>query len=145
MSKQLTKHFTWDEATVSVKAKQLGIPNTPQPEDIEAIEFTASQMEKVRELLGKPIIVNSWYRNHRVNEAVGGVRNSAHRMGYAVDFISPQHGSVTEICKVIEASGIKYDQLIWEYGQWVHISFAPAMRQQTMHIKQAGKYQFGLP
>jgi uncharacterized protein YcbK (DUF882 family) len=47
----------------------------------------AKVLEEVRELFGgKPIIVTSWYRPAKINKAVGGVSNSRHILGDAVDF-----------------------------------------------------------
>lgn len=144
----MPKTFPWHEATVSSTAEQRGITNLPQSEaTIRAIQHTASQMVKVREILGNnPVIVNSWFRSSLVNKLVGGVVNSSHMSGYAVDFHCPRYGSPTAICRKLKDSGLKYDQLIWEYGKWVHISFAPAMRQETLYIENARiGYRLGLP
>lgn len=142
----LTKNFSYTEAIRSEAARKAGISNEPHLNDTAAILNTAYNMERVRCLLGdSPIIVNSWYRNEQVNRLVGGVANSAHRLGHAVDFTCPAFGSVTDVCRAIVDSGIEFDQLIWEYGRWVHISFAPALRGQVLHIKQAGQYRQGLP
>lgn len=142
---ELTRHFTLAEATKSDTARRMGISNKPHADDLPNIFDTAFQMERVREILGSnPVIVNSWYRNEEVNRLVGGVPNSAHRLGYAVDFTCPRFGSVTDVCQAIIDSGIKFDQLIWEYGRWVHVSFDPRSRQQVLHINGDG-YRVGLP
>ena len=142
----LTKHFTLAEATRSDTAARLGLSNAPPQGDLQTLTETAYQMERVRALLNdQPIRISSWYRNEQVNRAVGGVPNSAHRLGYAVDFTCPGFGSVTDVCRAIADSGIQFDQLIWEYGRWVHISFDPRNRRQVLHIKQAGQYKLGLP
>ena len=142
----MTPHFTLAEALKSSTATQRGIGNTPNATQLTAIKHTAVQMERVREALdNKPILVSSWFRNAAVNKAVGGVVNSDHMSGYSVDFNCPSFGSITDICQAIIDAGIKFDQLIWEYGRWVHISFAPAMRQNVLHIKKGAGYQLGLP
>lgn len=139
-------NFTWKEVTVSETADARGISNQPHVEDLPAILHTAAQMEAVRSLLNdNPVLVNSWYRNEVVNRLVGGVPGSAHRQGFAVDFRCPGYGSVTDVCKAIAASDLQYDQLIWEYGRWVHISFSPRMRRQNLWIKsKAQGYQLGV-
>lgn len=144
---ELTKNFTLSEATRSDTARKLGISNTPSPVELDRIMETALQMERIRSTLGdKPILINSWFRNTETNRAVGGVANSDHLRGDAVDFRCPGYGDVTAVCKAIIASGIKFDQLIWEYGRWVHISFDPRMRQQVLHISNtSGGYRPGLP
>ena len=142
---KLSDNFKLQEALNSSTADRLGISNTPNAKQLIAIKHTATQMEKVRKVLkNKPISISSWFRATAVNKAVGGVSNSDHISGYAVDFKCPGFGSITDICKALVASGIKFDQLIWEYGRWVHISFSPSMRQQVLHIKGRG-YQQGLP
>lgn len=141
----LTKHFTLAEATRSDTARRLGIPNTPSPVELDRILETALQMERVRSILGdKPVIISSWFRNPQVNKAVGGVADSAHLRGDAVDFNCPRFGTITEICKAIADSDLNFDQLIWEHNRWVHISFDPRKRRQIMHTTKGG-YAWGLP
>lgn len=142
----LTKNFTLSEATRSDTAQQRRISNQPSAADLETLIATALMMERVRVLLGDQAIhVSSWYRSPELNKAVGGVPNSAHRLGHAVDFTCPGFGSVTDVCRAIADSGLQFDQLIWEYGRWVHISFDPRNRGEVLHIKQAGQYRQGLP
>jgi hypothetical protein len=120
----LSEHFTLEEATLSQTAIRRGLDNTPSPETIEVLKRTALQMEKVRALLGKPILVSSWFRSLLVNQAVGSSATSQHIKGEAVDFICPAYGTPYAICKFLMESSIliRYDQLIYE-GTWVHISF----------------------
>ncbi len=139
MPTQLSPHFTLEEFTVSDTAKQLGLSNQPTPDMLQRLKNTAAQMEKVRTLLGGlPITVNSAYRSPAVNSAVGGVPTSAHQQAYAVDFTCAAFGSPYDVCKKIAASGIKFDQLIHEKRVWVHLSFAPTMRQMLLTLPPAG-------
>ena len=139
---KISPHFTLREVTTT----QTGIDNSIHPNDLPAVKHTAEQMERVRTVLrNNPILINSWYRNDKVNKAVGGVPNSAHRLGYAVDFRCPGFGSVTEICRAIRDSDIEFDQLIWEYGRWVHISFDPRNRNQLLKIDTGTGYLPGIP
>ena len=132
---RLSEHFTLAEMTVSQAAARRGISNLPPPEIIERLRRTAGEMERVRELLGgKVISVSSGYRSPAVNALVGGARNSGHLHGFAVDFNCWSFGSPYKVCKAIEASAIKYDQLIHEFGDWIHVSFDPSMRQQELTV-----------
>lgn len=144
---QLSKHFTLAEATRSDTAVRLKLNNQPTTErEEQLLRCTAMHMEHVRRLLhDKPIIVTSWFRSRAVNSAVGGVKDSAHRLGYAVDFSCPGYGSITDICKAIDNSCLQFDQMIWEKGSWVHLSFDPRMRRQTLTTHDARTYQPGLP
>lgn len=45
----------------------------------------AKQLDNVREAWGAPIFVTSWYRDYKTNKRVGGVFNSQHLTGKAVD------------------------------------------------------------
>lgn len=76
-----TPHFTWAEATKN---------GTRIPTDrsvVENIVAIAKVMEEVRTKFGgKPITVNSWYRDPATNRRVGGASRSRHLVGDAVDF-----------------------------------------------------------
>lgn len=47
------------------------------------------KLDKLREKVGHPIIVNSGYRCPEHNEEVGGVENSQHLLGCAADITCP--------------------------------------------------------
>ena len=113
---QLSEHFSLEEATHSDTATRLGINNQPSPQQLENMKKAAAGMEEVRKLLGKSIHVNSWLRLPEVNVAVGGSKISSHMDGWAIDFTSKGFGSPLEVCKAIEAAGIKFDQMIHEYA-----------------------------
>ena len=134
----LSAHFTLEEFTRSETALRKGIDNTPPPEIVANLTELALGMEKVRELLGHPIHINSAYRGPKVNSAVGGSKNSAHMRGYAADFVCPGYGDVSAICHTIMDSTIEYDQLIHEFTAWVHISFDPQMRHMNLTIDGGG-------
>jgi putative chitinase len=142
---QLSEHFTLEEATHSDTAIRMGINNQPSEAQLENMKTAAVGMEKVRTLLGKGINVNSWLRLPEVNVAVGGSKISSHMDGWAIDFTCAGFGDPLAVCKAIEASGIKFDQMIHEYARWTHISFAPEMRGQKLTIfRPANKYVVGL-
>lgn len=128
----LSKYFTLEELTFSEIAGRLGIENTPSTEIANQLSFTAYQMDKVRELLGYPVLVSSGYRCPQLNAAVKGSPTSSHMKGEAIDFICPGFGSVREVFDKIRKSGIEFDQLIVEFGRWVHIGFGPKIRKQVM-------------
>ena len=128
---KLSEHFTLGEFTQSSTALRTGIKNIPSPNQIGILKQTAEQLEQVRELLGYPIFITSGYRSPTLNRFIGGSVNSAHCLGYAVDFKCLQFGNPIDIVQKIKDSGIKYDQIIAE-GFWTHISFAPALRQQAL-------------
>ena len=88
---KLSKYFTYNELTFSETAKRLKYTNAPPPKELKSLTNTAQQLDKVRELLGCPVIVNSGYRSLAVNRAIGSSDNSQHVKGEAVDFRTTEH------------------------------------------------------
>ncbi|HEX5212878.1 MAG TPA: D-Ala-D-Ala carboxypeptidase family metallohydrolase [Pseudolabrys sp.] len=128
---QLTDHFTLEEFTRSSTAEEKGIDNSPTPEHLENLKLLAAGMESVRALFNVAIQITSGYRNPELNAAVGGVPNSAHALGFAADF--HVHGfEDLDAAKKVRDSAVKFDQLIFEKGRCVHISFDPKLRQQVL-------------
>lgn len=142
----MSAHFTLDELCFSEYAARHNIPNKPMPRIVENIELVLIPgLEQVRALLKCPMIVSSGFRSQVLNDAVGGSITSQHRYGLACDFHAPAFGTPFEVCKAIEASGIAFDQLIHEYGQWVHVSFVRNdPRRSVLSIFSPGRYQQGI-
>lgn len=128
---QLTDHFTLEELTFSQTATRKGIDNEPSEEVKRNLKTLAEGLERVRAILLYPLHVSSGYRSFHLNKAIGGSITSAHMDGYAADFTSPAFGNPEAIVRTLYRHGIKCDQCIME-GTWVHISFAPAMRNQFL-------------
>ena len=136
---QLTTHFALEEFTLSQEAARKGLDNTPTPEAMANLLRTATGMEAVRVVLGgAPISISSGYRSPSVNAAVGGAKNSQHMTGMACDFTAHRFGTVQQVFDAIKRSGIAYDQLIIEFGRWVHISFSDKPRKQALVIDNNG-------
>lgn len=126
MPKKLSPHFTLEELVFSQTAARKGIDNTPSPAVLANLKRVAETLEAVRSLLGDvPIRISSGYRSPALNKAIGGAKTSKHMDGLAVDFTAPGFGTVLQTAKKIAASGIAFDQVICEYGSWVHLGLAP--------------------
>jgi hypothetical protein len=139
----LSEHFSLDEATYSETAIRLNINNQPDERQMANMMKAAQKMEEVRNVTGA-LRVNSWLRLPDVNVAVGGSKVSSHMDGWAIDCSSAAHTPYA-LCQFVIKAGIKFDQMIHEYGRWMHISFAPEMRQQELTIfKPEGKYKPGI-
>ena len=54
-------------------------------------EAALDRLAQLREMLGRPMIVNSAYRSEKHNRAVGGAKNSLHRKGVAFDISMANH------------------------------------------------------
>lgn len=142
----LSPHFSLDELTVSQTAARRGIDNTPGPRELEALKRLAAGLEKVRAILGGPILVSSGYRNPVVNRLVGGARSSDHQTGYAADIKCPRFGSPYRVCQELarHRAELGFDQLIHEYAAWAHISFAPRRRGELLSIFNGTGYLQGI-
>ena len=79
-------------------------------------------LEPARQVVG-PIIINSGYRNPRVNALVGGVKSSQHLLGQAAD-IRPKDPSQFQRLVDFFKSHELTDQLLTASG-WLHISWNP--------------------
>lgn len=132
----LTKNFTLEELTFSAEATRRGLDNTPSEEIIKNLKVLALKLEEVREFLGHvPIRVLSGYRSPDVNFVVKGSKNSQHMQGMAADFIAPSFGSPYDIAAKLADSRLIFDQLIHEFGTWVHIGYANGgARKEIMTI-----------
>src|SRR5689334_15932185 len=113
----LSNSFTLEQLTASTTALKRGIDNVPNDEQVANLTELAQTLERVRELLGHELYIDSAFKCPKLNTAVGGSVNSAHLEGYAADFVCPEFGSPLDVCKAIQGSGISFDQLIME-GTW---------------------------
>lgn len=137
---RLSANFTLAELTASATAARQGLDNTPPAEVLETLRATARRMEEVRRLLGdRPIIVTSGYRSLAVNKAVGGSTASAHMTGHAVDFTCPAFGTPSAVARHLakHLPAGSFDQIIEEFGRWVHIGFGPGTRGQLLTARKA--------
>lgn len=135
-------NFTIAEMVHSSTAEKLNIGNNPPlpvrvhlTETITLLESIRSEWGAYCEVhnLGTPAIrVSSGYRSPELNKAVGGVKTSAHVLGYAADIV-PMNGKQEEfehfIAEVFARKGYAYDQLIIEKSKtsrWVHVGYKNA-------------------
>lgn len=140
---QLSPNFSLAEFTLSQTASRLNIENTPSSDVVKNLIVTAKGMEEVRGLLNsKPILISSGYRGVTLNTAVKGSKSSQHTTGEACDFTCPSFGTPADIVKAIVNSNIKYDQVILEFNSWIHISFSPKNRRQSLIIDSNGTREY---
>lgn len=134
---KLGEFFTLGELSISEYASRRGIDNTPPPECAENLKLLVENvLDPLREHLGKPLVISSGYRSPLVNTAIGGSATSDHRFGRAADFTQPEMTVKAVASKIIEL-GLPFDQLIDEYGNWVHVSYrAKGNRGQVLRARR---------
>lgn len=140
---RLTTNFTLAELTVT----STGIANTPAPAEIVHLRNLAEKiLQPLRDDLRRPVLVNSAFRSERVNRTVGGTATSQHRLGQAADIRVDGMTSRALAQRIIDL-GLPFDQVIEEFGRWVHVSYGPRHRRQVLTaVKRGGRtvYDGGL-
>jgi len=141
--KRISKHISYKEAVGSNYAKQKGIKNKPNEQQVENMKLLAEKVfEPLREWVDAPIKVNSMFRSLELNTALKASKTSSHMKGEAMDITSMGGKSNLEMFHWIK-DNLCFDQLIWEFGKepkWLHVSFSKNNRQQVLVTKKRGVY-----
>ena len=125
-------NFTISELTKSDIAIKNNINNMPDINSLDnLLNLVFYCLQPLRDKLNKPIVITSGYRCQQVNKLAGGVANSQHAKGCAVDFHVPGM-TIQQVIDFVKSSDIEYDQLINEYNKWVHISFAKGSNRRQI-------------
>lgn len=121
---KISEHITYKEAVNSVTATRMWLDNNPDTETLmRMIRLAEKVFEPLRVWYGKPIYISSFYRSKEVNKAIGGVMNSQHCKGEAMDIDTGDKEENLKLFNYIK-DNLVFDQLIWEYsGEWVHVSY----------------------
>jgi len=127
-AKKFSKHISWKEATGSATAKKLEIDNTPNDEQLNNMQNLAEDLfEPLRERVGEPILINSFFRCEELNKAISGsATTSQHIKGCAIDLDATKISNC-ELFYIIK-NEFEFDKLIWELGDdnnpaWIHVSY----------------------
>jgi hypothetical protein len=138
----ISNHITYSEATLSTTAIRKSIKNEPNAEQLGNMGLVAEKVfEPVRIWYKKPIKINSFFRNEKLNVAVGGSTTSDHCKGMAIDVSCEDNAKIFDYIK----KNLNFTQLIWEYGNdiqpdWVHFSYDKNnLKKQVLRAKRVGK------
>lgn len=133
---KIGKHFTLDEFTLSQTAARRGLKNDPGATELVAlVDLVEHVLDPLREAVGRPVRVSSGFRSVAVNRAIGGSASSQHTLGQAADFTVPGMTTQQVVDKIREL-GLPFDQLIEEFGSWVHVSYGPRHRRQVLRARR---------
>ena len=125
----ISKHISYKEGVYSTTATRRGIDNTPNDDQLDCMETLAEEVfEPLRDYVGGPIKINSFFRCPELNTAIGGSTTSQHCKCQAID-IDDTYGKMTnaEMYHWIK-DNLDFDQMIWEFGDddnpaWIHVSY----------------------
>ena len=146
---KVTEHYNLSEFSRSATASRLGIDNTIPEALIPNIRNLCEQiLEPLRAHINSPsplgegrgeapVVISSGYRCKALNKAVGGVANSQHMMGEAVDIKPPANSPEGESLTPQQQRAVvadwaawimdncRFDQLLVEKSGsavWLHVS-----------------------
>ena len=113
----ISNYISDREAVYSTTATRRGIDNTPNVDQRKSMhEIARDIFEPLREWVGGPIRINSFFRSPELNTAIGGSGKSQHCKGQAIDIDDTN-------CKKTNAEmynwikeNLDFDQMIWELG-----------------------------
>ena len=135
---QLTKNFSLEELTISQEAARNGLRNRPAQSQLAALKALCENiLQPLRDRVKRPVVVTSGFRSTTVNRRVGGAPSSQHCKGQAADITVPGM-KTAEVVALIRAMHLPFDQLVDEYGQWVHVSYGPRQRCQVLTARYVG-------
>ena len=129
MANKISAHVSYIEGVRSRTADRMGLDNTPNNLQLKCMKDIAEGLfEPLREWVGGPIKINSFFRGEPVNTAIGGSKYSQHMKGQAMDIDDTfGHKTNAEMYHYIK-DNLDFDQLIWEFGDdknpnWIHVSY----------------------
>ncbi len=139
---KLSKNFKLEEFERSAYAARNDLSNRV-PESLlpNLQDLVDRAVQPVRDLLGEGVVISSGYRSLAVNKGIGGSPRSQHMNAEAAD-LQPVRMSVQAAFRKIALSDIPFDQLILEFGEWIHISHrrgGPQRRQVLIASRINGK------
>ena len=149
--KRISEHVSYKEGIHSRTAVRRGFDNTPNAEQLKCMHDIAKYLfEPLREWVGGPIKINSFFRGEPTNTAIGGSKYSQHMKGQAMDIDDTfKYKTNAEMYYYIK-DNLDFDQMIWEFGDdtnpnWLHISYVthrPNRKKLTVALTKNGKTKY---
>ena len=148
---RLSPHFTLAELT-KTNTKIKNVPNEAQVENLKRLCGWLEQLRRrptpspslLREGSEEPIIINSGYRSPEVNRAVGGVPDSNHLTGCAVDIhVTGLEQLIHYASTLLDISDERqedFDELLLERSPkgtyWLHFAVRPSGNRRKVRLIQ---------
>ena len=149
---KLSEHFTLGEFTRSGSHPE--VYNIPSHEAIANLKRLCVWLEELRARYNAPIRINSGYRSPQLNRAIGGVANSNHLTGCAVDIRVENMEQLLRYAVILldyaDESKQEFDELLIErrsasplgssknrYGAiWLHFAVRPFHNRRKVCLIQ---------
>ncbi len=129
---RLSKNFTLEEFLVSQTATRQDIDMTPSQHVIENIQrLVTACLQPLRDEVGVGIFISSGFRPLELNTRIGGSKTSAHIRGDAAD-LKVINQTPYDTCELIVAMKLPFDQVIHEFGRWVHLGVSDMLRGEKL-------------
>jgi hypothetical protein len=120
--------FTQDILCHSDTAQRCGLDNRCPFDllmNLSRLSYLLGEIQQLLNIAVGALKINSGFRSQALNVRVRGVSNSQHCMGLAADLVCSEFGSPYDLARAISELPCDFDQLILEFGRWVHVSAAP--------------------
>lgn len=142
-STKVSPHFTFAELTTTQHRDFMEEQSSPPPQvRANLLRLSVDVLEPARALVG-PLRVTSGYRCPGLNAAIKGSKTSRHMDGLAAD-VWPLDLDLRDAFERIAHSGLPVDQLIFEFGRWIHLGAAAhgqEPRLQRLAVYEPGRYE----
>jgi len=148
---RISKHISYKEGVFSNTATRLNIDNTPSRYEFSNMGAIADNIfEPLRQWVGGPIKITSFFRSAELNQVLGGSSRSQHCEGRAMDIDDIFGKTTNAIMFQYIKDNLAFDQLIWEFGNdnnpdWLHVSFCSPDENRSRCLrayKLNGKTQY---
>ena len=118
-----------------------GIENIPNDDQLANMKLIAEKVfEPLRNFVGGPIKINSFFRSVKLNRAIGGSAKSQHCKGQAIDIDDTFGTAINAVMYRWIKENLDFDQMIWEFGDdknpnWVHVSYVSKDKNRNRCLK----------
>ena len=112
------RYFSLDEILAKNDRSEL-LDLIQDPAKVANMQSLLCILDNLREEFGKPIIINSFYRDSAHNDRVGGVKTSKHLRGAAVDITSPDFDNLYQV--VIHSAKNNWRVLTYIKRMFLHL------------------------
>ena len=138
---RISKHISYKEGVYSNTATRLNIDNSPSSYQLSNMGALADNVfEPLRQWVGGPIKITSFFRCEELNKALGGSSRSQHCEGRAMDIDDVFGRTTNALMFEYIKNNLDFDQLIWEFGDdnnpdWIHVSFRSPDENRSRCLK----------